>query len=292
MDPFTVFSILLALSFALTYAQHVHPSPVLGILGHWMRWAFFAAALTAVAKNVFDDERPAWLWAATGLLLWPLLETIYTWFIVISDISHSSQPLFPRFSLNLGGDAWPNQRRFIELREWLRRERFRPVQSLKAGAEEEQVWRVSVFHDAVNCTRLQVMFIPQATGNVAVCFSFSSNSRSGARLVTDNVYLPFGGFYPVNWEVERRPWTRAPKTLLRFHRRRLGALNEPCVPFEDEPLHDLNQQQQVLERTNTEFGFLFPRNLHEEHGRITWEGRYRYWKETWLLDYFGRPGRY
>jgi hypothetical protein len=276
----------------LTYAQHVQASPVLGILSHWVRWAFFASALTVVAIDVFNDDRPAWLWAVTGLLLWPLMETVYTWFIVISDISHSAHPLFPRFSLNREGDAWPNQRQFIELRDWLRREKFHQVQSLKEGPLEDHVKRISVFQDTNNCVRLQVVFIPQPTGNVAVCYTFSSNTRSGARLVTDNVYLPFGGFYPVNWEVERRPWTRAPKALLRHHHRRLSALAEPCIPFEDEPLHDLNQQQQVLERTNTEFGFLFPRNLQEEHGRITWEGRYRYWKETWLLDYFGRPGPY
>jgi hypothetical protein len=54
----------------------------------------------------------------------------------------------------------------------------------------------------------------------------------------------------------------------------------------------LNQQQRVIERTNTELGFLLPRSQHEEHGVLTWEGRYRVWKEAWLLSYFGIPRRY
>jgi hypothetical protein len=76
------------------------------------------------------------------------------------------------------------------------------------------------------------------------------------------------------------------------HLRRLAARPELLVPFTDDPIHDLNQQQQILERTNTDSGILFPRSLHEEHGILTWEGRYRVWKEAWLLSYFGWPRRY
>ena len=39
-------------------------------------------------------------------------------------------------------------------------------------------------------------------------------------------------------------------------------------------------------------GFLFPMNLRDEYGKITWEGRYRVWKEIWLLNYFGKAFSY
>lgn len=60
------------------------------------------------------------------------------------------------------------------------------------------------------------------------------------------------------------------------------------MPWTTEPLGDLNLQQRELEEVNTELGFLFPRSQREDHGKITYEGRYRVWKELWLLNYFGR----
>jgi hypothetical protein len=76
------------------------------------------------------------------------------------------------------------------------------------------------------------------------------------------------------------------------HRKRLAASGEPLVRWETEPLYDLNLQQSQLEQVNTELGFLFPHNEREEFGKITYEGRYRVWKEIWMLNYFGKGGRY
>jgi len=291
MPPLDIaFWSLLVISAGLAYAQYTLASPVVSILSHWVRWVFFSCGLAFFAVY-FESDRPVWLWLATGILLWPLLETMYSW-LSIRALSHSTLPLFPRFTVNRDGGAWPNQRRFIALREWLREEKFQPVQSLKADLVDGQALRVSVFNDAEANIRLQIMFIPQPTGNVTLCAVFTSITQSGARLVTDNIYLPFGGFYPENWEVERHPWLRSPEALMCRHLRRLAGRPELLVPFTDDPILDLNQQQQILERTNTDSGILFPRSQHEERGVLTWEGRYRVWKEAWLLSYFGLPRRY
>ncbi len=285
-----IFWALLALAIGLAYAQYTLASPIIAIVNHWVRWILFSSSFV-FAGNYFESDRPEWLWFATGLLVWPLLETIHSW-LNIRALSHSTLPLFPRFKINRDGDAWPNQPRFIALREWLREEKFVLVQSLKADLTEELALRVSVYNDADARIRLQIMFIPQPTGNVALCAVFSSVTENGVRLITDNIFLPFGGFYPENWEVERHPWIRSPEALMCLHLRRLAGRPELLKPFADEPVNDLNQQQQVLERTNTDLGILFPRSLHEEHGILTWEGRYRVWKEAWLLSYFGWPRRY
>jgi len=290
MDLSAYFGGLFLLAVSLTYAQFALASPVLGILNRWVRWALFSVAL-AVGGQLAGSDRPVWLWVVTGVLVWPLFETIYTW-LAIKALSFSALPLFPRFTANREGDAWPNQHRFLVLRDWLRDQKFRHQQSLKADLIPGHSLRVSVFHDDEALIRLQVMFFPQRSGNTAVCYVFSSVTQSGARLVTDNIFLPFGGFFPANWEVQRTPWTRSPGSLLHLHRLRIADCAEPLQLFADEPLHDLNNQQYLLECTNTELGFLFPRNLHEEHGRLTWEGRYRVWKEAWWLNYFGLPGRY
>ena len=35
-----------------------------------------------------------------------------------------------------------------------------------------------------------------------------------------------------------------------------------------------------------------PQGAREENGKITYEGRYRVWKEIWMLNYLGRSARY
>jgi hypothetical protein len=65
-----------------------------------------------------------------------------------------------------------------------------------------------------------------------------------------------------------------------------------AVSFSNEPLNDLNFAQNELDRLNTELGFLHPHPEREDFGKITHEGRYRVWKEIWMLNYLGRAQRY
>ncbi len=64
------------------------------------------------------------------------------------------------------------------------------------------------------------------------------------------------------------------------------------VPLTVDPMADLNDTQRELDRINTELGFLNPRAVREDHGKISSEGRYRVWKEIWMLNYLGRAARY
>jgi hypothetical protein len=110
--------------------------------------------------------------------------------------------------------------------------------------------------------------------------------------VTDNLYIPFGGFYPEDWFVDRSPCCRSLARLLSRHRRRISSAGIPLAPFAVEPLADLNNAQKELDRVNTELGFLNPQGAREDHGKISHEGRYRVWKEIWMLNYLGRSARY
>jgi hypothetical protein len=114
----------------------------------------------------------------------------------------------------------------------------------------------------------------------------------GSRSVTDNLYIPFGGFYPANWFVDRRPCCRSLPRLLRLHRERIGSMGGGPAPFAVEPMADMNDAQRELDQVNTELGFLNPQGAREENGKITHEGRYRVWKEIWMLNYLGRSARY
>ena len=57
-----------------------------------------------------------------------------------------------------------------------------------------------------------------------VCYKIASASITdeGSRIVTDNFYIPFAGFYPENWFVERLPLRRSLPRMLARHRARIA----------------------------------------------------------------------
>jgi hypothetical protein len=150
----------------------------------------------------------------------------------------------------------------------------------------------SVYHNHDNTLRLHVLFVPQENGAITVCYSLATQVAGARRYVTDNLYIPFGGFYPESWQVERSPWRRSLARLVARHEARLAGAGAPALAWEISPIDDINQQQQHMEMINTELGYLQPQAEREEYGKITPEGRFRIWKEAWLLDYLGIASRY
>lgn len=280
-----------ALLLLLFYVNLRIASPLLAIPIRWLRWLLFALFLAEVNSRLDLIDRAHWVVAAGAFLLWFLVESAFNW-LRVSAISLSPLPLFPKFTANTSGDEWPVQHRLLRVRDWLRDHRYTPVQALKAEIGGGVWLRVSVYQSHDRTVRLQVAFLPQESGAITVCFSAATETATGRRYVTDNFFLPFGGFYPENWHIERNPWRRALPGLLARHHRRMAAAGEVPVAWDDEPLEDLNRQQQLMEQINTELGFLLPHAEREEHGKITPEGRFRVWKEAWLLNYFGRAARY
>jgi hypothetical protein len=201
-------------------------------------------------------------------------------------------PLFPRYVANQSGGEWPVQPRLLKIREWLRAQGFALVQALKVEVGNGIYLRVAVYQDAAALVRVEITFQPQGNGTIVACTSLTSLGTDGRRYLTDNHYIPFAGFYPENWLVERRPWCRSLPRLLALHRARLAQAGVHPVNFAVEPLADLNATQHELDLINTELGFLHPHHQREDFGKITQEGRYRVWKEIWMLNYLGRSSRY
>ena len=265
--------------------------PAVTIAIRWVRWILFSLVVAYLAEQLKWTDRPTWAVAVLGFLGWFLVESVYHW-LAIRALSLSPLPLFPRFVVNSSGEEWPTQRRLFAIREWLRHEKFHLVQSLKSEIAPGIFLRLSVYQDATDRIRLQVSFIPQPGGVIALCYTLSSRAEDEVRYVTDNMHLPFGGFYPENWMVERRPWTRSLRHILARHRRRIDMAAAKLQPWTTDPLDDLNRQQGQLEKVNTELGFLHGHQDREEYGKISKEGRYRVWKEIWMLNYLGRTVSY
>jgi hypothetical protein len=280
-----------ALLLVLFYINLRVASPLLAIPIRWMRWVLFALFVAETNERLNLIDRQFWVVAAGAFLLWFLVESGFNW-LRVSAISLSPLPLFPKFVANTSGDEWPTHRRLLKVRDWLRAQGFTAVQALKAEVGGGIWLRVSVYHNRDRTMRLQVAFLPQDTGAITVCYSLSTEAESGRRYITDNFFLPFGGFYPENWLVDRNPWRRSLPEMVAAHSRRVVAAEEKPIVWDSDPLNDLNRQQLLMDQLNTELGFLLPLSDREEHGKITPEGRFRIWKEAWLLDYFGRAARY
>jgi hypothetical protein len=266
-------------------------SPVLSIADRWVRWFVFAFGAAQLCYEFTLIDRPYWVLVLVFFLLWFLGETLYNWLIITAE-SLSPLPLFPRYSVNATGEEWPVQPRLLRIREWLRGQGFRPVQALKAEIGGGVYLRVSIYQDAQATVRVQVTFLPQANGAISVCYGVTSVTEDNCRYITDNLYIPFAGFFPENWLVERRPWSRSLPGLLRRHRKRLARAGAKVVPFTQDPVAELNLAQTELDQLNTELGFLHPYTEREDRGKFTQEGRYRVWKEIWMLNYLGRAARY
>ncbi|MDD3178857.1 MAG: hypothetical protein PHQ04_00750 [Opitutaceae bacterium] len=294
LDPnFVAFLTPAAAVMLILFYLNLHlASPLLAIVIRWMRWVLFSLFVAYAAIQFEMIDRPFWVIATTAFLGWFLVESVFNW-LRVSAISLSPLPLFPKFVVNTSGEEWPTQKRLLQAREWLRANRFNPVQALKAEVGGGIWLRVSIYQSQDAMIRLQIAFLPQESGTLTVCYSLSTETKDGLRYVTDNYYLPFGGFYPENWLVERTPWRRSLASLVNRHSRRIATgLGGAGVPWQTDPLDDINQQQHLLEQVNTELGFLLPHTDHEEYGKITPEGRFRIWKEAFLLNYLGISSRY
>lgn len=291
IDPTYPLVAAMVISLVLYQLNQRFASPGLAIVNRWLRWMVFAVGIAKIATDFGWSGRPFWVLAVTAFLGYFLIETAYRW-LEIKALSVSPIPLFPRFAINSSGEEWPTHPRILKVRDWLRKNGFKAAESLKAEVAPGVFLRMSIYEDDTHAERVQVMFLPQAQGSITMCLSLASRTTDGFRYVTDNLFLPFGGFYPETWLVERNPWRRSLPGLLARHRKRVAAGGAPVEPWTDEPLADINGQQHQLEQVNTELGFLFPQREREEHGKMTSEGRYRIWKEVWLLNYLGRSVRY
>lgn len=282
---------MLAGTLILSWVSGRNASLWVSIVNRWLRWVTFSTAAAYFAFSMEVFEKPFWMLFAAFFLCWFLVETVYHW-VAIKALSNSSVPLFPDFIENPQGEEWPAQKRFLVIRKWLKENSYTSICSLRAELMPGIVLRMHVSQSEDDKTRVQVLFIPQRNGTVSMCFTILSQTVEGSRYVTDNMFLPFGGFYPENWYLERRPLVRSFTRLFNSHKKRIENTKEVFVPWDDEAIDDVNHQQSTLERVNTDMGFLNPISQREEYGKITWEGRYRVWKEIWMLNYFGKASSY
>ena len=266
-------------------------SPVTALFGRWARW-FFISLLIGLGLHLYGGTGyPFPTLAVVAFLGWFVIETGYNW-LAINALSKSELPLFPKFEENESGEEWPSTRACIRIKDWLRDNGFKRRQALVSFLGELVLMRSSVYENVDQTVRINILFLPNHRGGTAVCFTLYTATRGGDLIVTDNIFLPFGGFYPENWDVERSAWTRSLRKLHQRHRERIDAKAQPLAPFVLSPLEQINTDQRTVEQLNRDMGFLYQPHDVPEQGRVTPAGKARIWQEIWMLAYLGIPLRY
>ena len=289
LQPLLVFLLLGTTAISMGFLKVF--SPALHIANRWMRWiltALVVATLFAEPDASIRENPDSFLTTfLLVFLVWLLLETMVNW-VKISLFSKSTIPLFPRYSPNYDGDEWPVDPTAIDTKDWLSKNGYTKAQSLKCELAEDFALRTTFYRDETDHTRIQILFLPAPNSTRSTFFSICTKMDDGTRVITDNISMPFAIFTPENWHMARKPLILSLERLLQLHKSRLETITAQPEEFDIEPFDDLEEQRRRLEKVNLDHGFLHPQEYHEEYGRLTSEGRYRMWKEMWLMNYFGK----
>lgn len=255
----------------------------LAIVNRWLMGIFMSFALASIVQYLEWLSRPLPLLALTFLVLWFVLETFFNWY-TIRVINCMGGPIFPKFKEVEKAHPWPNTPAFLRFKRFLSSAGFTQIASLEAPVVPKIKLPSWVFENEDKSVRLQIVIFPKGRG-LDANFAFYSRDTDGKRWVSNNVSTAFGGFYPEHWKVKRRPLLKNPEKLYRKHMRWVKQVS--LRPFEGDALEELEEERQMIEAHNVNMGFVYPRAQRLKYGSLTPLGRYRLWKETWLLKYLG-----
>jgi len=262
------------------------PIRIIRLFSHWARWLTFACAFSLMLTYFEWSNRADWVHFISGLAAWFILETLY-YKISIHMLNISEMDLFPKYKNDTNENLWPINKEVLKIKDLLSEEGFKEEETLKAEIIAHLVIRQAVFLDEARKVRLNVLFIPNAKNEIKLFYSLFSHKTSGEYLLTDNQNMPFGGYYPDHWTVNRYPISHSLKKLLKKHREAMSESEGEWSVVEGDIRTKTNRLQWELEKKNREMGFLNEPNL-EDKQQISSEGCFRIWIEMWLLAYFGK----
>jgi hypothetical protein len=262
------------------------PIRIIRLFSHWARWLTFACAFSLMLTYFEWSNRADWVHFISGLAAWFILETLY-YKISIHMLNISEMDLFPKYKNDTNENLWPINKEVLKIKDLLSEEGFKEEETLKAEIIAHLVIRQAVFLDEARKVRLNVLFIPNAKNEIKLFYSLFSHKTSGEYLLTDNQNMPFGGYYPDHWTVNRYPISHSLKKLLKKHREAMSESEGEWSEVEGDIRTKTNRLQWELEKKNREMGFLNEPN-REDKQQISSEGCFRIWIEMWLLAYFGK----
>ena len=209
--------LLLAVLLSITHLSKQLPIRIIRLFSHWARWLTFACTFSLMLTYFEWSNRADWVHFISGLAAWFILETLY-YKISIHMLNISEMDLFPKYKNDTNENLWPINKEVLKIKDLLSQEGFKEEETLKAEIIAHLVIRQAVFLDETRKIRLNVLFIPNAKNEIKLFYSLFSHKTSGEYLLTDNQNMPFGGYYPDHWTVNRYPISHSLKKLLKKHR--------------------------------------------------------------------------
>lgn len=278
--------LLLAIYIILLILNKTLTIRIFGLIGHWVRWLIFACMFSLILTFFEWSNRPDWVHFISGLAIWFILETLY-YKMTIHMLNISEMDLFPKYTSDTNDNLWPLNNEVLKIKELLSKEGFKSGETLKAQIIAHLTIRQAVYLDEAKKIRLNILFIPNAQNEIQLYYSLFSLKRSGEYWITDNQNMPFGGYYPDHWTVNRFPVCHSLNRLLKKHREAMQASQEEWSQLDEDVRTKTNRLQWELEKKNREMGFLNEPNRNNKQ-QISSEGCFRIWTEMWLLAYFGK----
>jgi len=264
--------------------QRSLPSPVNKLIVRWIRLLFIGVYAAIAFKLTVFTGVPFWRLFVMGLLAWAFIDTGYLWVYILAW-DKSELPLFPAIR-EVERVDWPANTRFFLIKDWIRENNYAEIGCFHYLYEDEVLQKLVVYESPDKTVRLQVIIVTDVTGVILDQIVFSSITEDGRVIITDNVFMPFGGVYPENWIVRRFPPVRKIQSIARYHQNSVSAGGSICcVKYDEDTKTWIQNTQNTLERENIEAGILNSRRDRNEFGKMTGEGRYRIWKELLILNY-------
>ena len=280
-----VILVFVTLIWSLNRLQRSLPSPVNKLIVRWIRLVIIAGFAAIIFKFTFFGGVAYWRLFIMGFLAWIFIDSGYLWLYILAW-DKSELPLFPSVR-EVERVDWPANTRFFLIKDWIRENNYQEIGCFHYLYEDEILQQLVVFESPDRTVRLQVIIVTDVTGVILDQIVFSSITDSGQVIITDNVFMPYGGVYPENWNVSRYPAIRKIQKIAQNHSASIVADGKLCcVKYEDEAKVWIQDMQNDLERENVLAGILNDRRDRNEYGKMTGEGRYRIWKELLLLNYF------
>lgn len=278
--------VFLTLYFITQYFGNKYTLPILKLISHWCRWLCFAGFFTYFLVVFELSFRPDWVHWITGMAVWFFLETLF-FRVSVQLLNLSEIPLFPKYQRDTIDNLWPINQRALKIKDYLIHKSFKNVGVIKANLSQNLSIRQALFLDDSERIRINVVFLPNAKQEIICYVSLFSLNESGLYLITDNQNVPFGGFYPEHWSVNRYPLCDSLPKLLKKHRAMMKTKHTNWQLLETDLLQTMNQCQAELEVINEKMGF-FNHSSDSAKSQISSEGSHRICIEMWLLSYFGK----
>ena len=266
--------------------NHTKDSIIIAIIIRWIRWALISLLIPYIVLQIGWSQMNYWRFCVICFLGWFLLESFYNWF-AIKALSYSEVSLFPKYRKMEKGGCWPTDERFKKTKTWLQKNDFIFDQSLSTPITDSLNLRCLVYYNSDKTIMLQIFFFPFRKNTIAMNFSFQSFISSQETIMTDNLSIPFRGYFPEKWTLNRLPKMRSIKSIYKKHQSILKKLGKQEQIFQEDSLIYINEQQTEMEYCNEKSGFLVERKDRSAKGQLTDEGRFRVWREIWFLSYLG-----